>query len=96
METLRSLDTDGNNIWIITELYWNQVGGVRVDKEASEVIQGKKGARQGCVLSPFLFNIYSKTLYREPLNEDTGITKLIDNIINNIDMTTVPLCWQMT
>ena len=47
---------DGKDIRIIIELYWNQKAAIRVDQELSDPAEGVK---QGCVLSPYLFNIYT-------------------------------------
>ena len=65
-------------------MYWNQSAVVRVDKEITEEIQILCGVRQGCILSPLLFRIYSEGIFREALDEsDVGIS-LNGEKINNI------------
>jgi hypothetical protein len=52
---------------IIHKLYMNQIGIIKVDETVKEV-RIKKGVRQGCSLSPLIFNLYIE----EALSE-TGI-----------------------
>ena len=84
-EVIASLERagiDGKDIRMIIELYWNQKAAIRVDQELSDPVEIKRGVRQGCVLSPYLFNIYTEFIFRES-NEMTGID-INGNNINNI------------
>ena len=58
---------------VIANLYWNQIANVRCKDELSEEIVIEKGVRQGCVLSPVLFNLYSEMLMCEALSETKGV-----------------------
>ena len=41
-------------------MYWEQTAMVRTEHGITEESHIKKGVRQGCVLSPSLFNLYTK------------------------------------
>ncbi|GFR96135.1 endonuclease-reverse transcriptase [Elysia marginata] len=45
-------------------LYWDQTAATRINDEISEYKPIKRGVRQGCVLSPDFFNIYSEMILR--------------------------------
>lgn len=79
---LEDLDIDGKDLRIIRNLYWNQTAAVRVDRECSDYKEIKRGVRQGCVMSPDLFNIYSETILRN-LEDSPGL-KVNGENINNI------------
>ncbi|GFS25422.1 endonuclease-reverse transcriptase [Elysia marginata] len=61
---LNSTDIDGKDLRIVRNLYWEQTAATRIDDEISEYKPIKRGVRQGCVLSPDLFNIYSEMILR--------------------------------
>ena len=81
-DILEQLDIDGKDLRIIKNLYWNQNAAVRIEGDCSEFKQIKRGVRQGCVMSPDLFNIYSETILRN-LGDNPGI-KINGEVINNI------------
>ncbi|GFS25009.1 retrovirus-related Pol polyprotein LINE-1 [Elysia marginata] len=62
---LDSLDIDGKDLRILKTLYWKQTATVRVGGEHSEETPITRGVRQGCILSPDLFNLYSEMILRE-------------------------------
>ena len=65
LELLRDINIDGKDLRLIQDLYWKQRAAVRVGDELSEWQDIQRGVRQGCVLSPDLFNIYSEMIMRE-------------------------------
>ena len=61
---LTELDIDGKDLRILRNLYWEQTAAVRIDNELSDFKPIRRGVRQGCVLSPDLFNLYSEMILR--------------------------------
>ena len=55
---------------LIESLYVDQEAAVRVDGEMSEWFEVGKGVRQGCILSPYLFNVYADNIMRN-FRDDT-------------------------
>ena len=82
IEALTRTGIDGKDIRIISQLYWNQKAAIRVEEDLSNPAEIKRGVRQGCVLSPYLFNIYTEYIFRES-NNMTGI-QIHGQNINNI------------
>ena len=62
---LHNLNIEGKDLRIIRNLYWDQKAAMRVEGELSPFTEIKRGVRQGCVMSPDLFNIYSEMILRE-------------------------------
>ena len=79
---LEHLDIDGKDLRVIRNLYWDQSAAVRIGGELSEYTLIKRGVRQGCVMSPDLFNIYSEMIFRN-LENYPGV-KINGENINNI------------
>ena len=79
---LERIGIDGKDIRIMTNLYWHQKAAIKIDRELSPFTKIKRGARQGCVLSPYLFNIYTEFIFRE-VEELEGISINGKNL-NNI------------
>ena len=64
-EVLTAMNFDGKDVRIVANLYWGQVAVVRTKKGNSRNITVKRGTRQGCVLSPNLFNLLTEMIFRE-------------------------------
>ena len=63
IECMENLDIDGKDISLIRNLYWNQRAYMRTEDGLSPEIHIKRGVRQGCVLSPCLFNMYTENIF---------------------------------
>ena len=83
IEVLRKYEIQPENIRLISNLYWNQTAMVRTINGESRTFKIKKGVRQGCILSPILFNMYSEELIRETLENTAGIK------VNGIKITNI-------
>ena len=49
---------------IILNLYWSQTAQIRGRSEDSQGFKIERGVRQGCILSPVFFNMYSEELMK--------------------------------
>ena len=66
-------------------LYAGQEETVRTGHGTTDWFQILKGIRQGCILSPCLFNLYAEYIMRNAgLNEAQARIKIAGRIINNI------------
>ena len=65
---------DGNDVRIIVRLYWEQSAVVRTEQGNSEGNEIRRGMRQGCVLSPYLFNLFTELIFRAIKSEDDGVS----------------------
>ena len=82
VETLKKYGVDEKDIRLIKNLYWNQRAVVKVGDDTSEWIEIQQGVRQGCVLSPDLFSLYTQLVMNE-LKDLEGV-KIGGRNINNI------------
>src|SRR3989442_986428 len=58
---------------LIINLHWRQHAAVRWDGEVSREVDVERGVRQGCVISPILFNLYSEFMIKEAMENVEGI-----------------------
>ena len=80
---------------LLRNLYAGQKATVRTGQGTTDWFQIGKGAREGCILSPCLFNLYAEYIMRNAGLEETqaGI-KIARRNINNLDMQMIPPLWQ--
>ena len=82
IECLSEIGIDDKDLQIITKMYWEQTAVVRTEHGITEEFQVKRGVRQGCVLSPSLFNLYTEKIFREI--EDMEGVNVGGHNINNL------------
>ena len=63
MNELNKYTIDGKDLNIMQNLYWNQTASIQLEDEESNQFSIKRGVRQGCILSPKLFNIYTEDIF---------------------------------
>ena len=63
-EILKATGIDGNDIRMIARLYWRLLAVVRSEGDNLDNINIKRGTRQGCFLSPYLFNLFTELIFR--------------------------------
>ncbi|GFO11392.1 endonuclease-reverse transcriptase [Plakobranchus ocellatus] len=79
---LEKLDIDGKYLRVIRNLHWDQTASVRIEGELSDFKPIKRDVRQGCVMSPDLFNLYSEIILRN-LDGISGL-KINGENLNNL------------
>ena len=69
----------------LRNLYAGQESKVRTGHETRDWFQIGKGVRQGCILSPCLFNLYAESIMRNAgLEEAQAAIKIAGRNINNL------------
>jgi hypothetical protein len=63
-DNLRDIGVPEHLIILIKNLYTNQEATVKTEDGSTDWFQVGKGVRQGCILSPYLFNMYSECIMR--------------------------------
>lgn len=84
IRTLGSINIGYKELRIIKELYWNQTATVKINNIETNKLKISKGVRQGCVLSPTLFNIYSEIAVTKALTGELKGIKINGEYINCI------------
>ena len=81
---------------LLRSLYAGQEATIRTGHETTDWFQIGKGVRQGCILSPCLFNLYAEYIMRNAGLEEAqaGIKYLQGQISTTSDMQMTPSLWQ--
>ena len=70
---------------LLKNLYWGQEATVRTEHGTTDWFQIGKEVRQGCILSPCLFNLYAEYIMRNAgLEEAQAWIKIARRDINNL------------
>ena len=78
---------------LLRNLYAGQEATVRTGHGTTDWFQIRKGVRQGCILSPCLFNLYAEYVMRNArLDEAQAGIKIAGRITSDMQMT--PPLWQ--
>jgi hypothetical protein len=91
-DTLRSMGKPEHMTVLLKNLYINQEATVRTEHGNTDWFEVGKGVRQGCILSPYLFNLYSKYIMRRVGLEDEKGIRIGGRNSNNlryVDNTTI-------
>jgi hypothetical protein len=67
MQILKGIGIDWRERRLISKLYMEQSVKIRLDQGETRSVKIGRGVRQGCCLSPILFNLYSEYLTKEAL-----------------------------
>ena len=87
--------TSLNRTCLLRNLYAGQEATVRTGHETTDWFQIGKAVRQGCILSPCLFNLYAEYIIRNaPLEEAQLESRLPGEISITLDMQVTPPLWQ--
>ena len=85
---MENSERDGNNRppdCLLRNLYAGQEATVRIGHRTTDCFQIGKGVRQGCILSPCLFNLYAEYIMRNAgLDEAQAGTKIAGRNISNV------------
>jgi hypothetical protein len=82
MQILKGTGIDWCERRLISNLYMAQCVKGRLNRGETISVKTERGVRQGCCLSPILFNLYSECLTKEAL-EGCG-DLVIEHIINTV------------
>jgi len=83
-QALRNNGIPEDLVLLLEDLYSKSVSAVRVDGELTEWFSVTVGVRQGCNLSPYLFNLLLEAMMKEALkNVDAGVA-ISGQVINNL------------
>ena len=67
-EVLNRIGISRKTVTALKSLYEHQKATVKADNEMSDWFKIGKGVRQGCVISPVLFNLYSEEAMRHSVD----------------------------
>ena len=84
MQILKRISIDSRERRLICKLYMEQKVKLRLDRGETGSLQIGRGVRQGCSLSPVLFNLYSECLTKEAPLDGPGDFNIGGQIIQTV------------
>ena len=92
---LKEMGIPDHLICLLRNLYAGQEATFRTGHGTTDWFQIGKGAHQGCILSPWLFNLYAECIMRNTgLDEAQAGSRLPAEISITSDMQMTPPLWQ--
>ena len=92
---LKEMGISDHLICLLRNMYADQEATVGTEHGSTDCFQIGKGVRQGCILSPCLFNFYAEHIMRNAgLDEAQAGIKIAGTNINNSDMQTKLPLWK--
>ena len=82
--TMKHFNINANLIRMIQNLYDMATGTVYLNNSIGDWFRTTVGVRQGCVLSPTLFNIFLETIITDALNDHEGTVSIGGRNITNL------------
>ena len=84
-KVLQEMEIPDHHTCLLRNLYAGQEATVRTGHGKTDWFQIRKGVRQGCILSPYLFNFYAEYIIRNAgLDEAQAGIKTARRNINNL------------
>ena len=84
---MRKHTINPNLVRAIEHLYDNAISAVHMNGSTGELFRTTVGVRQGCLLSPCLFNIFLKRIMSDAVEEHDGKVSIGGRTITNLPMT---------
>ena len=92
---LKQMGKPGHLTFLLRNLYASQEATVRTKHGTTDWFQIGKGVRQGCILSPCLFNLYTEYIMRSAgLDEAQAKSRSLGEISITSYMQMTPPLWQ--
>ena len=92
---LKEMGIPGHLTCLLRHLYAGQEATVKTGHGTTDWFQIGKGVRQGCILSPCLFNLYAEYIMQNAeLDEAQAEIKIARRNINNLRYTNTTPLWQ--
>ena len=87
---LKEMGIPDHLTYLLRNLYAGQEATVRTGHGTTDCFQIGKGVRQGCILSPFLFNLYAEYIMRNAGLEETQESRLLGEMSVTSDTQVTP------
>ena len=82
---LKEMGISEHLTWLLRNLYAGQEAIIRSGHGTTDWFQIRKGVHQGCILLPYLFNLYAEYIMRNTgLEEALSVMKISGRNINNL------------
>ena len=92
---LKEMEIPDHLTCLLRNLYAGQEATVRIGHRTTDCFQIGKGVRQGCILSPCLFNLYAEYLMRNTgLDEAQAWIKIAGRNINHLRYADDTTAWE--